>query len=229
VRLSRALVIGGFFLLVILFVGLLFWPFILNEIIKPTSLAVWVLLRIFVLSVDQEYYWVAIIFITSIFLYLRLLPPSHSTMQSEDFQHSNATMRTLDYWRGLFNLIDQRVQDDKMLKRELARLLLSHYATKQHTLANFRLYDALQQGKIPLPEQIHAFLFPEESQPVGHSFVMHIRELVQSIRNAPRKWIRRWTGQETAERYRMIDEILCLMETSLEMKNDDGKFNSHQH
>jgi hypothetical protein len=229
VRLSRALVIGGFFLLVILFVGLLFWPLILNEIITPTSLAVWVLLRIFVLSIDQKRYWMAIIFITSIFLYLRLLPPPHPTIQSEDSQHLNETMRTLDYWRSLFSLIDQRAQDDKMLKRELARLLLSHYATKQHTLANFRLYDALQQGKIPLPEQMHAFLFPEEPQPVGRSLITNIRRLVQSIRNTPRKWIRRWTGQETAERYRMIDEILCFMETSLEMKNDDGKFNPHQH
>jgi hypothetical protein len=229
VRLSRTLVIGVFFLLIILFVGLLFWPFILNEIIMPTSLAVWVLLRIFVLSVDQEYYWVAIIFITSIFLYLRLLPPSHSTIQSEDSQHLNETMRTLDYWRSLFDLIDQRVQDDKMLKKELAHLLLSLYATKQHTLADFRLYDALQQGKIPLPEQMHAFLFSEEPQPAGRSLIINIRKLVQSIRNTPRKWIRRWRGQETAERHRMIDEILCFVETSLEMKNDDGKLNPHQH
>ncbi len=228
-RLSRALVIGGFFLLVILFAGLLFWPFILNEIITPTALAVWVLLRIFVLSVDQAYYWMAIVFIAAIFLYLRLLPPSHPTIQSEDSQHLNETMRTLDYWRSLFNLIDQRVQDDEMLKKELARLLLSLYATKQRTLADFRLYDALQQGKIPLPEQMHAFLFPEEPQPAGRSLIANIRRLVQSIRNTPRKWIRRWTGQEAAERYRMVDEILCFMETSLEMKNDDGKSNPHQH
>jgi hypothetical protein len=229
VRLSRTLVIGVFFLFIILFVGLLFWPFILNEIIMPTSLAVWVLLRIFVLSVDQEYYWVAIIFITSIFLYLRLLPPPHPTIQSEDSQHMNETMRTLDYWRSLFNLIDQHVQDDKMLKKELGHLLLSLYATKQHTLADFRLYNALQRGKIPLPEQMHAFLFSEEPQPAGRSLIINIRKLVQSIRNTPRKWIRRWRGQETAERHRMIDEILCFVETSLEMKNDDGKLNPHQH
>jgi hypothetical protein len=229
VRLSRALVIGGFFLLVILFVGLLFWPFILNEIIKPISLAVWVLLRIFVLSVDQEYYWLAIVFIASIFLCFRFLPPPHPTVQSEESQYSNETMRTLDYWHSLFNLIDQRVQDEEMLKKELARLLLSLYATKQRTLADFRLYDALQQGKIPLPEQVHTFLFPKEPQPVGRSFIANIRRLVQSIRNTPRKWIRRWTGQETTERHRMIDETLCFMETSLEMKNDDGKFTPHQH
>jgi hypothetical protein len=229
VRRSRALVIGIFSLLIILFVGLLFWPFILNEIIRPTSLAVWVLVRIFILSLDQKYYWVAIVFIAAIFLFLRLLPPAHSTVESEDSQHLNVTMRTLDYWRSLLNLIDHRVQDDEMLKKELARLLLSLYATKQHTLADFRLYDALQQGKIPLPEQIYAFLFPKEPQPVGRSFIANIRRLVQSIRNTPRKWIRRWTGQETAERHRLIDETLCFLETSLEMKNDDGKFNPHQH
>ena len=227
-RLSRALVIGVFSLLVILFVGLLFWPFILNEIITPTSLAAWVLLRIFVLSLDQKYYWMAIIFITSIFLYLRLLPPSRPTIQSEDFQHSNATMRTLDYWHSLFNLIDQRAQDDEMLKKGLARLLLSLYATKQHTAADFHLYGALQQGEIPLPEQIQAFLFAKEPQQEGDSFIMHIRKLVQSIRNTPRKWIRRWTGQETAERYRMVDEILCFVETSLEMKHDSGKSSTYQ-
>ena len=228
-RRSRALVIGIFSLLIILFVGLLFWPFILNEIIRPTSLAVWVLVRIFILSLDQKYYWVAIVFIAAIFLFLRLLPPAHSTVESEDSQHLNVTMRTLDYWRSLLNLIDHRVQDDEMLKKELARLLLSLYATKQHTLADFRLYDALQQGEIPLPEQIYAFLFPKEPQPVGRSFIANIRRLVQSIRNTPRKWIRRWTGQETAERHRLIDETLCFLETSLEMKNDDGKFNPHQH
>jgi hypothetical protein len=229
VRRSRALVIGVFSLLIILFVGLLFWPFILNEIIRPTSLAVWVLVRIFILSLDQKYYWVAIVFIAAIFLFLRLLPPAHSTVESEDSQHLNVTMRTLDYWRSLLNLIDHRVQDDEMLKKELARLLLSLYATKQHTLADFRLYDALQQGEVPLPEQIYAFLFPKEPQPVGRSFIANIRRLVQSIRNTPRKWIRRWTGQETAERHRLIDETLCFLETSLEMKNDDGKFNPHQH
>jgi hypothetical protein len=228
VRLSRALVIGGFFLLVALFVGLLFWPFILNEIITPTSLAVWVLLRIFVLSVDQKYYWMAIIFITSLFLYLRLLPPSPPAIQSEDSRHSNATMRILDYWRSLFNLIDVHVQDDEILKKELVRLLLSFYATKQHTLADFRLHKALQEGKIPLPEQIHAFLFPEEPQPAGRSFILKIRELVQSLRNTPRKWIRRWTGQETAEHYRMVDEILCFLETSLEMKNDSERSSPYQ-
>jgi hypothetical protein len=228
VRRSRALVVGAFSLAVILFVGLLFWPFVLAEIITPTSLAAWVLLRIFVLSVDQHAYWMAIIFITSIFLFLRLLPPSRPTLQAEEFQRLNETMRTLDYWRSLFYLVDQRVQNDEMLKKGLARLLLSQYATQQHMLADFRLYEALQRGEVPLPEEMRAFLFAQELQPAERSVLARVRQRAQSIRNTPRRWIRRWTGQESAERYHMVDQILCLMETSLEMKNDDGKFESHQ-
>ncbi len=228
-KLSRALVVGGFFLAVALFVGLLFWPFILNEILTPISLATWVLLRVFVLSLDQKYYWMAIIFVTAMFLFLRLLPPSRPTAQSEDARQLNAAMRTLDYWNSLFSLIDRRVQDDDMLKKGLARLLLSHYATQQHVLADFHLYDALKQRKIPFPEPIHAFLFAEEPQPQGQSWAAKIRNLAQSMRDTPRRWIRRWTGQEAADRYRMVDEILCFMENSLEMKNDDGTSNFHQH
>jgi hypothetical protein len=228
VRRSRTLAVGAFSLAVILFVGLLFWPFVLAEIITPTSLAAWVLLRIFVLSVDQHAYWMAIIFITSIFLFLRLLPPSRPTLQAEEFQRLNETMRTLDYWRSLFYLVDQRVQNDEMLKKGLARLLLSQYATQQHMLADFRLYEALQRGEVPLPEEMRAFLFAQELQPAERSVLARVRQRAQSIRNTPRRWIRRWTGQESAERYHMVDQILCLMETSLEMKNDDGKFESHQ-
>ncbi len=220
---SRRLVIVVFSLLVILFVGLLFWPFILNDIITPISQVIWILLRLFVLSIGQQYYWAAIIVVASLFLYRRLAPPPHSFIQPEDSKDPNATMRNIDRWRSLFTLIDQHIQEDQILKKNLAHLLLSLYATKQHIPADFRLYDALQQGEIPIPEQIHAVLFPEDPQQVKHSFT----KLAQSIRNIPRKWIRHWTGQETAEDYRMLDEILCFMETSLEMKNDDGTFNPH--
>ena len=224
-NISRRLVIVVFFLLIILFVGMLFWPFVLNEIVHPISLAIWVLLRISVLRIDQKCYWAAIIFITSFFLYHRLLPPYQPTTQSEDFRNSNDIMRTIGYWRSLFILTDQDIQGDKTLTKELARLLLSLHRTKQRTLPYFRLYDALQQGEIPLPEHIHTFLFPEEPQKSGRS----IKKLLQTIRGTPQTWVRRWTGQEMAEYHQMIDEVLCFIETSLEMKNDDGKFNPNKY
>jgi hypothetical protein len=219
VNFSRRLVIFSFFLLIILLVGMLFWPFILNEIIRPTSLVIWLLLRLFVLSIDQKYYWGAAIFVIVVFLY-RFLLQDQPVVRSEDSPEENATIKTVGYWRTLFTLINQDVQDEKSLKRELIRLLLSLYATKHRTSADFGLYEALRQGEIPLPEHIHAFLFLEEPQETGRS----IKKLVHSLEKTLREWKRRLTGQKTAEHYQNIEEVLSFMEKALEMKNDDRKF-----
>jgi hypothetical protein len=120
---------------------------------------------------------------------------------------------------------NQDIREEKILKRELTHLLTSLYASKQSTSDNFGIYDALQQGEIPLPEHIHAFLFSTESQRAGGP----IKRLLQSIRKTPRKWIRQWTGQEKAEHFRMIDEVLRFLETSLEINDDNGKFTQTEH
>lgn len=209
---------------IILLIGLLFSSFILKNIIEPTSLATWVLLRIFVLSIDQKYYWGAIIFAAVVFLF-RLLPQDQTVIQSEYSLDTNATIKTIEYWRILFTLTVDNVHDEETLKRELLHLLLSLYASKQRVSTSFILYDALQRGELPLPEHIHAFLFPDNSKKSKRP----LNKFIQSIRSAPRKWLRRWTGQEIAEHYQMINETLSFIEKSLEMKNDDGKFTPNKH
>lgn len=217
---SRRLVIFSFFLFVALLGGILFWQFILNEIIQSISIVVWLLLRILVLSIDQKYYWGAIIFIAAFFIY-RFVPQQPNAVEPGDPPDSNSTLRTVGYWRNLFTFTDQHSLAKKNLKRELVRLLIAFYATKQRTTANFRLYEALQQGDLPLPEHIHTYLFFEEPEGTKRS----LEKRIQSIRMAPQQWIRRLTGQETVEHNQMIDEVLCFMETELEIKNDNGKFN----
>jgi len=223
-KFSKGMAVSILFIAIILFAGMLFWPFVLNEIITPISLVVWLLLRLFVLSIGQQYYWAAIIFVVLIFL-VRLLPQDQINDQAEELPDSNATIASIGYWRSLFILTENHTHEEKILKRELIRLLLSLYASKQRTSANFGLYEAMQRGEIPLPEHIHTFLFPDESQKSSRS----LKRLMQFVRNTSRKWIRCWTGQEAAEHYQMIDEVLSFMETSLEMKHDDGKFNPNQH
>jgi hypothetical protein len=132
----------------------------------------------------------------------------------------NATLRTIETWRSLFTLIGYNNPEVKILKRELIRLLLSLYATKKRTTADYELFEALQKGEISIPENIHNFLFLEEPKESRRS----IKTWFKSIGNIPRVWVRRWRGQEAADYYRMIDEVLSFMETSLEMKNDDGKY-----
>ena len=206
-------VIVGFIFLLTLFLGMLFWQFILDQIIAPFSLVFWLLLRMFVLSIDQKYFWGIIIFIVLVFLY-RLLPAGQLAPQAEAPRISNATMQTIETWRSMFTLVGYNNPEAKILKRELIRLLLSLYATKKRTTADFELYEALEKGEIPIPEDIRAFLFVEEPGRTQRS----LKEWAKSIGSNLRNWKRRWTGQEAAEYYRMIEEVLSFMETSLEMK-----------
>jgi hypothetical protein len=210
---SRRLVISIFFVLVFLFIGLVFWPFILSEIIRPISIVVWLLLRVSVLAIDQKFYWGALIFVMLFFLY-RLLPPGQPATYPEYSESSNATLRSIGYWRNIFFLTGHENYDSQNMKKELIRLVISHYATKQSTTANFEIYEALQRREIPLPEHIHAYLFAVQPQNTDRS----LKTRLQAMANAPQKWLRRVSGQEAAEHKRMINEVLVFLETALEIK-----------
>jgi hypothetical protein len=210
---TKRLVISFLFAAIVLFIGMLYWPFILKNIVEPAALAVWLLLRILVLSIDQKYFWYAAILIAIIFLF-RLLPKEQSAIQADTQIQVNATIANIGYWRVLFTYDGKDIRNEKTLKRQLIQLLTALYASKQNTTNSFRIYDALQQGELPLPEHIHAFLFSDEPQEV----VSPLRRFIQFIRMTPRKWIRQWTGEEKVDHYRMINEVLDFLETSLEMK-----------
>ena len=223
-KFSRRTIVSILFVVLVLLFGIFFWPFVLNEIITPMALTVWLFLRIFVLSINQNCYWGVIIFALAVLLFRRLFDVP-STNPPGELRDVNDTVRTIEYWHSMFTLTNPNAYDDKSLKRELIHLVASLYASKQRSSPSFTFYDALQRGEIPLPDHIHTFLFPNEPKESTRSF----KELMRSVREAPRKWIRRWTGQETKEYHRMIDEILSFMETSLEIENGDGKFTQNKH
>lgn len=223
-NISRRVVVSLLIAAIVLFLGMLFWPFILTNIIQPTALVLWLLLRILVLGIHQKYFWFVLIFVAFIVLF-RLLPQEQPTIQSDRSMETNTTMVNIGYWRGLFTYNGQDIRDENTLKRELMHLLASLYASKQRMPNNFVIYDALLQGKIPLPGNIHAFLFSQEPAESSGS----IKKFFQSIRKTPRKWMRQWTGQEKAEHFQTIVEVLEFLETSLEIKNDDGNLSQNKH
>jgi hypothetical protein len=170
------------------------------------------------LSIHQKYFWYAAILAAIIVLY-RLLPRARMDVDPDTSAETNSTMTNIAYWRGQFIYNGETVREQKNLKRELTYLLASLYASKQSTSNDYRIHDALQQGKIPLPQNIHAILFAQEPSLSGGP----LRRFIGSIRRTATKRIRQWTGQEEAEHYKMIDELLTFMETSLEIKHDDRK------
>jgi hypothetical protein len=213
---SQRVVLACLVAAILLLAGLFFWPFILSNIIKPTALVVWLLLRILVLSIDQKYFWYALIFVAAFFVF-RVLSHAREIVQPEVYLPSNVTLDNIEYWRVRFAGNSHNVWEEKTLKRDLLHLLVSCYASNQNTTNHFDVYQALEQGEIPLPEHIRKFLFLQEPREPDRS----IKSLFRSVRETPRKWIQRWTGQEKAGQYQRIAEVLSFMETSLEIKNDD--------
>jgi hypothetical protein len=156
------------------------------------------------------------ILVAVIFLF-RLLPRKQSSPpQQVDFPETNATSNRIGYWHILFTYDGRNVQEDKILRQELIHLLTSFYASKQRIANNFGIHEALRQGDIPLPENIHTYLFPQEPQETGG----RIKNFFHSFRTTPRKWIHQWSGQAKTEHERMISEVLNFLETSLEIRND---------
>jgi len=223
-NISRRVVLSLLIAAIVLFVGLLFWPFIVNNIIKPVALVLWLLLRILVLSIHQKYIWYAVIFVSFLFLF-RFLPDEQSDVPSQASREPNTAIINIGYWRSLFIYNGQNVREEETLKRELTYLLTSLHASNQSTANNFGIHDALRKGEIPLPGTIHAFLFPQELAASGGP----LKRFFQSIRKTLRQWIRQWTGREKAEHFQLIDEVLNFMETSLEITHDDRKRSQTEH
>lgn len=216
---SQRVVLASLVAAIILLAGLLFWPFLFNNVIKPTALVIWLLLRILVLSIDQQYYWYTLIFVVGIFLF-RILSYSQETVLPDVYPESNTTLDSIEFWRVRFAGDSYNSWDEKALKRGLLQLLISLYTLDQNASNNFDLYEAVQQGGIPLPEHIHAFLFSQEPRESGHFIIRFFR----SIRDTPRNWIHRLTGKAKAEQIQRITEVLSFIETSLEIKNEDREF-----
>ena len=223
-KLSKRVVLSLLMAAIVLFLGMLFWPFIVNNIIKPIALALWLLLRILVLSIHQKYIWYVVIFAAFFFLF-RFLPQEQSDIPSSVSPELNTTIMNIEHWRNLFIYEGQNVREEETLRRELTYLLTSLHAWHQSTSKKFSIHDALQKGEIPLPGHIHAFLFSQELPASGGL----LKRFSQSIRKTPQKWIRQWTGQEKAEHHKMIDEVLNFIETSLEINNDGRNISQSKH
>jgi hypothetical protein len=196
---------------------IIFEPFVMNEILVPIGAAIWLLLRIFVLSVDQVYYWVGLIVLGFVFVVFRFIHhlinhPAPLRMQSSP--DPSLALMNAEAWRNRIELAAGGSAEQAILKRELAWLLVSMYTHRRAGSAYLEVYEPLRQRKIPLPDRVWSFIFekePPERKP----------GLVRSIRAAFQTRLQKWSGRETAEYYQAVAEVLTFLETSLEMNDDN--------
>ena len=76
---------------------------------------------------------------------------------------------------------------------------------------------------MPLPEPVYTFLFPAQSSGAKRS----IKRMLRSLRDIPRRQIRRWSGREKAEYYQVLDQVLQFMESVMENEHEDKHLDAH--
>ena len=221
-RASLIILLAGLFLIL----GLLFSRFVVDNVVMPVALVLWLIWR-FIRSVDQTLYWSLLIFSAlgyALICFVRRTeaPPAFEQTQPSDL---DVTREHIHYWTTSIQLTREQRGKINLLKRNLGEMLATMYAEKQSEVAPFEFYAALKRGQIPLPENIHAFLFPAEPSGGGRSF----RQILHTIRQIPGNHIRRWTGRDVDEYYHSIEAVILFMESAMETKHDDKQFDTHHY
>ncbi len=97
------------YLLIVLFagclllLGLVFQGFVLAEIVLPLATVLWLLLRIFVLSIDQQVYWWALIGLAAIIVVSRLLRQTGPVQPDRPPEESLALEQVLRWHSAITN------------------------------------------------------------------------------------------------------------------------------
>ncbi len=196
---------------VLILLGLVFAPFVVDTLLMPLATTLWLLLRLFVLSIHQKYFWTLLIFAMIVWALYRLSPQLQVKEEEPDLEF-NATLDEIRTWR--IDLINSPTTElgQFATRRELVRMLVSLYLPRQHGAIYMDVEADLKEGRIPLPENLYTFLFPKETPADKRPLLRELRKLSQ----APARLLRRWTGREAADYYRAVDDVLSFIENSLE-------------
>jgi hypothetical protein len=221
-RLRRLLVF--LFIALLLLVGLIFRQFVLAALLLPAATAVWLLLRIFVLSIHQQIFWWGAIVVAAVAAFGGLFARS-AVISRIPAPDSNTVRDRPSTWRDSILLHLLAEVDTDTFRRDLMWVFTSLYLSRGQGKAKYQIRDEILEHRIPIPESIYAFLFFSPRPSPRRSFVTHpverLRTMSESFTRAVQEWVARRTGRETTDRVRAIDAILTFMETSLEMRQEN--------
>ncbi len=194
-----------FILGLILFLGLIFARWVVPNLVQPVAETVWLFLRVFILNVDQVYFW-SLLPIAAVILAASRLVRKKSPVQFEQELIRNETRENLKNWQEAIAIAKHAGSGRDITRDKLLRLLISYYAAMQPDAGQADIRQQLQQHQLPVPESAHRFLFHSETHMSGDSFWKALYSPFQ-------RWYRRLTGEEEALIDRMVDELIDLMKT----------------
>jgi hypothetical protein len=200
---------------------------LVDYLIAPFALALWWLLRITVLAIHQEIYWVMLLLLIGFVAARRLVRWGISGQDSPGVEPQPASNKTLDrvlFWERQLQAEIPGISIPGTSRRELKWLLVSIIGSERRRMVPFQIDEALRQRGIPLPDSIYAFLYGDGEPAPRPGFAQDpigfLVALGQSIRHAPARLLRRRSGREAADYRRSVEDVLALMETMLEMNHD---------
>jgi hypothetical protein len=210
-------------LLLIALLGIQLRAIILTTFILPIAAMFWLFWRLLI-TVDQPVYWGFLIFSAVVYAFIRLTKGPHVYNQTHQ-PDPNTALETMSYWRTSMLVTRDEIEGPNILKSNLGKMLASLYAVQQPETPPYAIYSALKQHQIHLPKRAYDFLFPQEASGSWRSF----QKILHFVLQAPKKWIRKKTGRDVAEYFQAIDEVVNLMESLMEIKEDDNHSNANNH
>jgi hypothetical protein len=224
-----------FFLLligVLLILGLVFQQFVLIGILMPAATVVWLLLRLFVLSIDQRFFWWVLILVpVAVALFRRFRePPARTPALSRSHGLERDRVSSLRH-SILLNIHESGDRDT--FRRDLAWLFTFLHSSPRQGAAPYQIREAFLERRIPLSESILDFLYFSTLPPAPKpAFVKHpILRLSVALESAGltiHKQFRRLTGRESSWYLRSIDEVLNVMEKSLSIRKEHDAPEEHR-
>jgi hypothetical protein len=190
--------------------ALLFGPAILEGVIKPAAVGIWMLIRVLVLSVDQIKIWtflmLALIILFAFRAALALMDGPQEPRTEETAPDQNATLGDVEYWRYMFAETPRDDREYGLARREFAKLLLSAYASKERLVNDFTLYERFKSREIPLPEGVYDLVFSEERA---------------ASRTRIGTWLRRVSGRDRIDYRRELEHYLEFLKSYMEISDDE--------
>jgi hypothetical protein len=173
-----------------------------------------------VLSVHQAVYWLALVLAAAALLvgFLRRragLEPPDPAVPPRPREHP------VESWRSVIEQTASGLPATPAFGwGGFVQLAVSLGALEHRVPADFLLHEALRAGQVPLPAEVHAFLFPP-SEPRPPTWAARAARRARRLRGAPRRALRRLSGQDRAERLAAVERCLSFLESSLEMPSHD--------
>lgn len=194
----------AFFIIVTLIITSLciyFRLIILEYFLKPLALILWLILRTFILPIDQIVLWGIMIFAASIILLMQFDDITIETKQINE-SAKNFYIKNYSGWKLCLSSDSSNIYSQQYLKRELIGMMVALYAAGKRIPVDFRLFDAFKAKEIPIPAKIYVFLYSEKKHAHRFSFT----DLYNRI-----------SGHETEEHHRNLEECLLFLENYTEV------------